>query len=88
MNTCDKLAVLSDAAKYDASCSSSGGKRRNAGGTENGMLDAIVCRAAMAGRRTRAGVGRHLVHASLREDYLSQVQRDFLSRAARAVQHP
>ena len=35
MNTCDKLAVLSDAAKYDASCSSSGSKRQNTSGTGN-----------------------------------------------------
>jgi putative DNA modification/repair radical SAM protein len=35
VNTCDKLAVLSDAAKYDASCSSSGSKRQNTSGTGN-----------------------------------------------------
>lgn len=33
MNLSDKLAILADAAKYDASCSSSGGKGRNSLGT-------------------------------------------------------
>lgn len=33
MNIKEKLAVLSDAAKYDASCSSSGSSRKNRGGT-------------------------------------------------------
>jgi putative DNA modification/repair radical SAM protein len=33
MNTKEKLAILSDAAKYDASCSSSGSSRKNSGGT-------------------------------------------------------
>ena len=33
MNLPDKLAILADAAKYDASCSSSGGKGRNSLGT-------------------------------------------------------
>jgi putative DNA modification/repair radical SAM protein len=33
MDTVTKLSVLSDAAKYDASCASSGSRRRNAGGT-------------------------------------------------------
>ena len=33
MNTKEKLAILSDAAKYDASCSSSGSSRKNKGGT-------------------------------------------------------
>lgn len=32
MTLSDKLAILSDAAKYDASCASSGGERRNARG--------------------------------------------------------
>ena len=32
MNLSDKLAILADAAKYDASCSSSGGVRRGTGG--------------------------------------------------------
>ena len=29
MNTIEKLAILADAAKYDASCASSGSSRRN-----------------------------------------------------------
>jgi putative DNA modification/repair radical SAM protein len=33
MNTIDKLAILADAAKYDASCASSGGKVRDSLGT-------------------------------------------------------
>ena len=33
LSTVDKLAILADAAKYDASCASSGAKRRNSKGT-------------------------------------------------------
>ena len=33
LNTVDKLAILADAAKYDASCASSGAQRRNSSGT-------------------------------------------------------
>ena len=32
----EKLEILSDAAKYDVSCSSSGSKRKNEGGLGNG----------------------------------------------------
>ena len=47
----------------------------------NGM-DAILSFQLMAGRHVRPGpmVGTQLETASLREDYLNQVQRDFLSR--------
>ncbi|MBJ6980869.1 putative DNA modification/repair radical SAM protein [Luteimonas sp. MC1572] len=37
MQLTDKLAVLADAAKYDASCSSSGGAKRDARGTPGGI---------------------------------------------------
>ncbi len=33
LNTVDKLAILADAAKYDASCASSGAQKRNSSGT-------------------------------------------------------
>ncbi len=33
LNTVDKLAILADAAKYDASCASSGARKRNSKGT-------------------------------------------------------
>ena len=33
LNTVDKLAILADAAKYDASCASSGARKRNSSGT-------------------------------------------------------
>ena len=33
LNTVDKLAILADAAKYDASCASSGARKRHSGGT-------------------------------------------------------
>ena len=36
-----KLEILSDAAKYDASCSSSGSHRKNAGGIGNGSYSGI-----------------------------------------------
>ena len=36
MELAQKLAILADAAKYDASCASSGGERRNSRGT-NGI---------------------------------------------------
>lgn len=41
MNTKEKLAILSDAAKYDASCSSSGSSRKNAGGTGEAAFSGI-----------------------------------------------
>jgi len=34
LNTVDKLAILADAAKYDASCASSGARKRNSSGTK------------------------------------------------------
>lgn len=37
----DKLAILADAAKYDVSCSSSGGKRKNQGGLGNSSASGI-----------------------------------------------
>ncbi|HKL20500.1 MAG TPA: putative DNA modification/repair radical SAM protein, partial [Tichowtungia sp.] len=41
MNTKEKLAILSDAAKYDASCSSSGSSRKNKGGTGEAATSGI-----------------------------------------------
>ncbi|HCM25347.1 MAG: putative DNA modification/repair radical SAM protein [Treponema sp. GWB1_62_6] len=42
MDTADKLALLADAAKYDASCSSSGSARENAnGGIGNGAVGGV-----------------------------------------------
>ena len=40
-STKEKLAILGAAAKYDASCSSSGSKRQNAGGLGNAQCDGI-----------------------------------------------
>lgn len=37
----EKLSILADAAKYDVSCSSSGSKRKNAGGIGNGYNSGI-----------------------------------------------
>ena len=34
LSTLDKLAILADAAKYDASCASSGAEKRNSSGTQ------------------------------------------------------
>ncbi len=41
MDLFEKLTILSDAAKYDASCSSSGSSRSNKGGMGNGHLSGI-----------------------------------------------
>lgn len=41
MNTMEKLQILSDAAKYDVSCSSSGSSRSNKGGLGNGHISGI-----------------------------------------------
>lgn len=41
METLEKLEILSDAAKYDASCSSSGSNRSNNGGLGNGHISGI-----------------------------------------------
>lgn len=41
MDTMEKLQVLSDAAKYDVSCSSSGSSRSNNGGLGNGHMSGI-----------------------------------------------
>lgn len=41
MDLFEKLTILSDAAKYDASCSSSGSSRPNKGGMGNGHLSGI-----------------------------------------------
>ena len=50
-------------------------------------LDAILSFQLMAGRHVGPGpmVGTQLETASLREDYLNQVQRDFLSRRCLAA---
>ncbi len=50
--------------------------------TEVNDVNAILSFQLMAGRHVRPGpmAGTQLETASLREDYLNQVQRDFLSR--------
>ena len=50
-------------------------------------VDAILSFQKMAGRQVGPGpkVGTQLETASLREDYLNQVQRDFLSRSCLAA---
>ena len=37
----EKLSILAESAKYDASCSSSGSDRKNNGGTGNGHISGI-----------------------------------------------
>ena len=37
----EKLEILADAAKYDVSCSSSGGNRKNKGGLGNSHVSGI-----------------------------------------------
>ena len=46
----DKLIILSDSAKYDASCSSSGSARSNNGGIGNGAYSGICHSFASDGR--------------------------------------
>ena len=41
MNIEEKLSILAESAKYDASCSSSGSNRKNEGGTGNGHISGI-----------------------------------------------
>lgn len=41
MNLEEKLSILAESAKYDASCSSSGSNRKNEGGTGNGHISGI-----------------------------------------------
>lgn len=41
MNIEEKLSILAESAKYDASCSSSGSNRKNGGGTGNGHISGI-----------------------------------------------
>lgn len=41
MNIEEKLSILAESAKYDASCSSSGSNRKNEGGMGNGHISGI-----------------------------------------------
>lgn len=41
MNIEEKLSILAESAKYDASCSSSGSSRKNEGGMGNGHISGI-----------------------------------------------
>ncbi len=50
MDLKEKLTILSDSAKYDASCSSSGSNRKNNGGLGNGHLSGICHSFASDGR--------------------------------------
>ena len=50
MEILEKLQVLSDAAKYDVSCSSSGGKRKNENGIGNSATPGI-CHSFAADRQ-------------------------------------
>ena len=50
MDIKEKLTILSDSAKYDASCSSSGSNRKNNGGLGNGHLSGICHSFASDGR--------------------------------------
>src|SRR5262245_31462726 len=64
------------------SCAAAGQAAAAASARTNECLAIVELRFDVAGRQTeRAGrEATHPEHASLREDYLSQVQRDFLSR--------
>ena len=46
----EKLIILADSAKYDASCSSSGSNRKNMGGTGNAAYSGICHSFASDGR--------------------------------------
>ena len=50
MNIKEKLTILADSAKYDASCSSSGSNRKNNGGIGNASYSGICHSFASDGR--------------------------------------